>query len=180
MFKKNIRYHAELLSEGVVQQLATIIIIAVIAFIAIATYSKMQTNKKLFEEGKIIKRRDSFWEDAEIFTTTASYEDVREAVSKTDFSDSGVSITPDLDGDKAILFQSGGAWNAVIDCLEENGGTYTHRFYFPAWQTRNGVPNKLETMNVIMTSVEKMFLSLDPTVTVETRRQQVKTKSKLF
>ena len=47
---------------------------------------------------------------------------------------------------------------------------------FPAYRTRNGVPYRPDTMNVMETAVEKTFLAIDPRTRVENHRLQFKSK----
>ena len=91
--------------------------ILMIVFVGIAVIVgvvKFKETKSMAADGKIINRKSMFWEDAELFTTTATYEQLKSAVKDGDFSSSSVDIYYDADGQKAILFKSNHAWN---ECL---------------------------------------------------------------
>ena len=116
-----------------------------------------------------------------MFTTTATYEQLKSAVKDGDFSSSSVDIYYDADGQKAILFKSNHAWNAKIELFGEQGDKNVFRLYFPAWKTQKyGTPYNINSMNAMVTSIEKILLSIDPATTVETSKMEVKTKTKFF
>ena len=158
------------------------LIIAALIGIAIAVgVSQYNKTKQLASEGKIIQRQASFWENSELFTTIAAYEQVKEAVRNNSFSDSSVEIYYDFNGKQAILFKSSHAWNAELEYLGEQNDKKVFRLYFTAWKTQKyGTPYNVNSMNAMVTSIEKIFLSLDPSATVETHKMEVKTKTKFF
>ena len=99
-----------------------ILIIAAAVGIGIAVgVSNAKKTNQMAREGKIIKRQMSFWESAEYFTTTATYEQVKAAIKNNSFSDSSVEIYYNNGGKLAIVFKSSHSWNAELDCLETQG-----------------------------------------------------------
>lgn len=158
-----------------------VLFIAVLVIVAVVAGKKSYDNgKRLAEEGKISARKGTFYEDKEIFTTTASYEEIRQKIKEADLADTKADIQFDFEGRKTIFFQSSDAWNAVLEQCEEKEGANLFQFYFPAWRTsRNGIVNTM-SMNVLVTAIEKIILSLDPSATVESHKMQIKTKSKFF
>ena len=152
-----------------------------IAIIVIAVIVNVNKTKQLKNEGKIIQRQSAFWENAEIFTTCATYEQVKSAVKSSSYSESSVTIEYDLGGQNRILFKSKHSWNASLECLEQQNNKTVFKLYFPAWKTsKYGAPYNVNSMNALLTSIEKIFLSIDPTTTVETRKLEIKTKTKIF
>lgn len=146
-----------------------------IAIIAIAVAIGQKRGKKLLAEGKIVKRQSSFWERSELFTTTATLEDIVERVKTTDFSDCKASFEY-FENDKLILFKSSHAWNATVTYKGTESGKNLFDFRFNAFQTRNGIPYRVDTMNMMETAIEKIILHLDPQTTVETHTMKLKTR----
>ena len=159
---------------------AVVLIVAIVIIGVIGGMVSYNKNKELAGDGKIIARQSRFFEEKEIFTTSATYQDLRQKITATDLSDAKVKVYVDVDGRRTILFKSTDAWNAVLEQIGEKDGKNVFQFYFPAWQTsRNGIVQTV-TMNVMATAVEKLILSLDPSTTVETHKMQIKTKPKFF
>lgn len=160
---------------------AIILVGVVFVIILIAAMVGAKKGKALADEGKITQRQQSFWEYAETFTTTATYENVREAVKKTNFEDCKADVYPDFEGDKFILFKSGHGWNAALKYSGAQDDKHTFTFYFPAWNTQKyGMPYGMMEMNVIETAIEKLFLALDPGTMVTSKRLETKSKSKIL
>ncbi|WP_405342208.1 hypothetical protein [Ruminococcus sp.] len=160
-----------------------IIILFIVAVIGIGIAVGVSNAKKtdqMAREGRIIQRQMTFWESAEYFTTTATYEQVKAVVKNNHFSDSYVDIYYNVEGKQAIVFKSNHSWNAELDCLETQGDKNKFKLYFPVWKTHRGMPYDVNSMNALVTSIEKIFLSLDPATTVENRRMEVSTKTKFF
>ena len=155
-----------------------LIFLGMAVIIGIAWYFGSQRQNRLVEEGKIIKRDGNFWESSEYFTLTGvDYSKVLEAVNNTYFSDLKVTIYPNNGGKSEILFKSSYEWNAAIDFLGEEEGKFNYKFSFTAWNTyKYGVPLRADTMNMMETKVEKMFLNLDPNTSVRTQEMKLKTR----
>ena len=160
-----------------------IIILFIIAVIGIGIAVGVSNAKKtdqMAREGRIIQRQMTFWESAEYFTTTATYEQVKAVVKNNHFSDSYVDIYYNVEGKQAIVFKSNHSWNAELDCLETQGDKNKFKLYFPVWKTHRGMPYDVNSMNALVTSIEKIILNLDPSTIVENRRMEVSTKTKFF
>ena len=67
-----------------------------------------------------------------------------------------------------------------MDQLEDEGGEHRLRFNFVRWQSRNGGVTYGTQMLVLLTSVEKILLGLDPFVTVRHERMATKHRAKLI
>ena len=157
------------------------IIVLTVAFIGIVTVVCVKKNKQLMAAGKIVKRPMNFWENGEYFLSGVSYEELREAILNTDFSECGLSVTPDLEGQAAILFRCRHGWNALLRWKGSRDGWNVFMFHFPAWRTsRYGAPYGVNQMNMTVTLIERIFLSLDPETQVENRRLQTKTKTSII
>lgn len=152
-------------------------IIGSVLIIVVAQIIAEKRNKRLMEEGKIIDREGSFWEKAEIFTLIGGeYEKVGNLIKTADYSECPVTLYPNYENKKVFLFKSGEDWEARLVFLGENEGKNKYRFEFIKWKTRNGIPTNMSTMNMIETTIEKIFLGLDSKTVVETEKIKIKTR----
>ena len=158
-----------------------IVILGIIFWVCFFIYQK-QRDDQLIEEGKMQKRSLMFWKKIEYFTAAPDYEAVKKAAHEMDLSGTNASIMEDeeLEQKGIILFRSKSKWNAAIMYKGEKEGKHLYRFSFTTWESENGFPNDQNSMNIMMTDVEKMFVDLDPETTVETEEMKVKSKAKLF
>ena len=147
------------------------------ALLAVVVPIGLARNKKLIREGKIIERKGSFFEEEELFTTSASFDSVLAALNRADLSGAGVTVYPETGGREAVLFRSKHGWNSKLSRRDSVDGKNRFRFAFTVWTSRNGLPWRADTMNMMLTQVEKTLLSLDPDVTVETHPVRVRTKT---
>ncbi len=158
-----------------------IILLISVALLGGALYFGQQRANRLIAEGKMIKRDGEFWNFAEIFTLAGvDYERVLSAVKSTDFSEYKVDMYPNNGGRSEVLFKSGHGWNAKLTYTGETEGKFKYRFEFVAWNTYRGLPLRADTMNMMETRIEKMFLGLDSQTTVETVENKLETKRSLF
>lgn len=160
--------------------MTVLIIAAVVILVIIVGMKQFGDTKKLAEDGKIIQRDGQFFQEKEIFKTDATYEEIRKTIAKIDFSDAKAAVTPDFEGARIITFQSADRWLAVLEARGEKEGKNIFEFYFHSWRTgRYGVVNTV-SMNALVTAIERIMLSLDPAVTVESHKMQIKSKAKFF
>ncbi len=153
----------------------TLIIICIIAFLGVVFFVGKQNTDKLLQEGKIIKRKAGFWEENQIFELDAPYEAVVAANREVDYTGSASNISYNFDGKKMIFFRSGNSWNAALTYLGMSEGKHRYSLSFTHWQSRRGVPHDVNSMNVLLTQTEKMFLSLDPETMVEVHMMEFNT-----
>ena len=150
-----------------------IVIIPVVAFIAVIAIVSAKKQKELLQQGKIIKRKMDFWDDAEMFLTIATPQAVFSTIQRTDFSDCKVSTEY---GTNIVVFKSDHSWNACVEYLGMQGERHVFKCSFPAYMTRRGMPYNPATMNMMLTSIEKIFLMIDPQTTVESHKVKRTTK----
>lgn len=129
--------------------------------------------KKLLQQGKIIKRKTAFWDEAEMFMTIATPQAVFSTIQRTDFSDCKVSAEY---GTNIAVFKSDHSWNACVEYLGMQGERHVFKCNFPAYMSRKGMPYNVATMNIMLTSIEKIFLTIDPQTTVEVHKVKRTTK----
>lgn len=148
--------------------------------LAVAVFIGQQRSKKLEDEGKIVKRDASFIESAEVFTLSGGdFADLVPALEKMNLSGTGASWES-KGATRTVYFKSGHGWAAQLQALESDSEKSRYSFQFTNWQTRKGMPWRVDTMNMLLTSVEKAFLSLDPSTQVETTRIKTKSKPSFF
>ena len=74
-------------------------------------------------------------------------------------------------GIKSNILKNPKDWKAVLTRTLQDHRTCTYNFRFIQWEDK---ADKVH-MNVLLTAVEKLFLSLDPNVKVHVRKMNVKT-----
>ena len=155
------------------------ILIAVVAIgIGVALGMKQaKQNKQLISEGKIIRRDLRFAEKGEEFTSrVGSYKALADRISSM--------YSPcKIEGNAStqVVF-TGSTYAARLYKVkfDEPSGIGIFRFEFTHWKSSGGVYENVNAMNVLMTSVEKCFLELDPNTGVSFYDLDFKTKHKVF
>ena len=155
------------------------ILIAVVAIGIGAALGMKQAkqNKQLISEGKMIRRDLRFAEKGEEFTSrVGSYKALADKISSM--------YSPcKIEGNAStqVVF-TGSTYAARLYKLkfDEPSGIGIFRFEFTHWKSSGGVYENVNAMNVLMTSVEKCFLELDPNTGVRFYDLDFKTKHKLF
>ena len=155
------------------------ILIAAIAIgIGVALGMKQaKQNKQLISEGKMIRRDLRFAEKGEEFTSrVGSYKALADKISSM--------YSPcKIEGNAStqVLF-TGSTYAARLYKVkfDEPSGIGIFRFEFTHWKSSGGVYENVNAMNVLMTSVEKCFLELDPNTGVSFYDLDFKTKHKVF
>ena len=158
------------------------VILGIVAALMIFLFfARRKYKKQGIENGDIIEREKAFWEDEEVLFTTASYEDILSAIKKTDFRKALVTITPNINGQKVVLFQNKTfGFNAILQYNGKQNNEHEYVFCFPSWTTRNYTVPGEGMMNILMTTVEKMFLILDPDTEAEVHRMKATTKTRFI
>ena len=155
------------------------ILIAVVAIgIGVALGMKQaKQNKQLISEGKMIRRDLRFAEKGEEFTSrVGSYKALADRISSM--------YSPcKIEGNAStqVVF-TGSTYAARLYKVkfDEPSGIGIFRFEFTHWKSSGGVYENVNAMNVLMTSVEKCFLELDPNTGVSFYDLDFKTKHKVF
>ncbi len=149
------------------------------AVLGAAYYFGKQRADRLISEGKIISRDANFYKYAEIFAVKGmSFRDLLAEVKNTDYSDLKVTLYP---FDSEIVFKSGNSWNAKISDQGVKDDRNRFKFEFTAWtENKYNVPYGVETMNMMETKIEKMFLKHDESTKVEKEEIKLTTKRKFF
>ena len=158
----------------------TLIVIAAIAIMALLAWISYKSKQQLREKGLIITREAKFYQKKQIIRTTASFEDIAKKLKEADLNQAGASAKYGVGDNKAILFDSQQfKWTAILEQTEQSDKNI-FEFAFTKWQTQNGMVVSADSMNVLLTYIEKAFLALDQTTTIESQAQQIKSKTSFF
>ncbi len=154
-------------------------IILIVLFVAVVAYVNFSRYQRLIDEGQIIKRSANFEETAEIFTlSNASWERVWEELRTADYHG---AASGSRDAQHPMIVYKGAGWGAELYQMETDAGEKdSYYFHFTNWDTRNGVNPQSEQMNTLLTTIEKVFLKIDPQTQVSTEDIKVKHRPKFF
>ena len=136
------------------------IIVAVILIVVVIGFSAWWKGR-LIGQGKIIQRASDF---------------VESALKALDLKKTGTSLEGNT---KAVKF-TGAYFSASIRCVEQTDTNSVYRFEFDSWKTKYGRPSFENEMNMLLTTVEKMFVQLDPNTQVSTVKNEITTKRSIF
>jgi len=155
-----------------------VIILAVGIGLAVGLKQRSAGNQ-FMEAGRMIKRDISFVETAEVFTLSETdFKNIVDMIKKADLSDTGVSA--ESNSEKQIVLFKAKGWAAQLHRLVEEREKCAYCFTFTAWQTYRGMPQNHVQMNLLLTAIEKVFLSIDPNTQVQASRTKTKSKSSFF
>ena len=161
-------------------------IIAAVVLIVVAIGFSAWWKGRLIGQGKIIQRAKDFVEYAEIFTTRPiANEEYAAALKALDLKKTGTSLEGNTKAVKftGIYFSAsirGIYFSASIRCVEQTETNSVYRFEFDSWKTKYGRPSFENEMNMLLTTVEKMFIQLDPNTQVSTVKNEITTKRSIF
>lgn len=138
-----------------------------------------KVNRQLIDEGRIVQRKYIITEQAEEFTVQgADFARVLQGIQDADLRGSGVSVQKNEA--KQVFFFNGSNWKAEMYRKDDMGGKNVWYFHFTNWKTYRGMVQEHIPMNILLTAMEKMFLSIDPAAQVKNVSIQVKTKPSFF
>jgi hypothetical protein len=135
-----------------------------------------KVTKQLYADGKIIPRPGRFAEKGEEFTSRIGTMQALSDALKSMY------LPCKMEGNTGEVRFTSEKFTAhlVRDKFDEPSGIAVYRFEFTSWKTNNGMYVEANAMNALMTSVEKVFLSLDPNTGVKTYEIDFKTKHNIF
>lgn len=133
--------------------------------------------KQLREDGRIVVRNYRYAEKGEEFTSRiGSFAALKDALVKAD-------IPCNMDGNlrSQVIFQSSSfAARLYSVAFDEPSGIGIFRFEFTHWRTGRYGYEEDTSMNMLMTSIEKVFLSLDPNTGVKSYSIDFKTRHSIL
>lgn len=138
-----------------------------------------QRHQKLVDSGKIINRDRNFVEKAEDFVLTLDGSDeVARRLQEISYTEMKVSMRI-LDDGHSFQFV-GNTWSARLYRKNDEDGKAIYSFQYLNWKTHDGGIMYEDHMNMLLTAIEKIFLSIDPNTQVRTRLLETKTSHKFF
>ncbi len=150
-----------------------------VIFLALFAWYYTKKYKKMVADGSVIKRRPNFMESAEEFTLVSiEPERMTESICTLEFKHSRISTKYN---DERQLFKfSAVTWEATLRRLSYDDEQMTYRFQFEHWKmTGTDMPRDFMGMNELATSIEKLFVTLDPNTSVVEIPLEVKEKNTL-
>lgn len=146
--------------------IAVVIALAILAFVFC---QKIQHRK----EGSTISRPRDFAEYSETFTLRhVSDDEFTSAFSK---AQPGARAGVEMRGNaQQVVFE--GPFRAKLSRIENTDEKSVYVFYFTNWKSRYGFPVRGEDMNLLLTAVEKIFVSIDPNTQVSSKKEDITTK----
>lgn len=158
------------------------IVVIIIAIFAIAVPIGLKARNEqnqLIAQGRMLKRDAYFMECTETFTLSGGeYNRVLEAIKAANLSGTGVSVSSNA-SQQSFAFQASG-WAAQMYRAKDDGDQFVYCFGFTKWKTRKGIPLDYVPMNLLLTAVEKAFLSIDPQTKVQSSKAKLKTRPSFF
>lgn len=162
--------------------IGAILLIVVFALYAWAMIVARKGRNKLIDEGKIIQRESAFWDKSETFTIQGVtlqtiYNDLSPADMKAFVG--AYELQPE---NSRIVFVHNGykeSYTATIRQLDSTESGNTFRFMINQYKYSGSKPNE-QSLNILYTAIEKIFLNHDPNVKVVTEYVDRKTKKSLF
>ena len=137
----------------------------------------------LREQGLITDRPSQFVEREYIYASPVfDFDQLLDAIKRIDFDTVGASVGWKADRARRLVQFSSTAYEyqAVLAAIEDKDGEHRYRFSFPRWTSHRNLPKNAESMNRLMTALEKAMLGLDPYVTVRSELVETKSRSKLL
>ena len=164
-----------------------VIVILVLGVILGLVFAINSRNKRdLLEQGKIIERKTEFFRQAHLFTTKIqSISDIGNAINQTVLNEEKISFEPRYD-QGIIVFHNQKAFGTFAAALRTLGkddeGMHQYNFQVEAWRERDNSITRQDIFgaNVLLTSIEKAMLQLDPDTKVDSAKFKTKTKRSLL
>lgn len=157
--------------------IAIIIIVAAFAIALPIAISRGKKVKAMLDQGQIIKRSSRYAEKGEEFTSKiGTFVALKKELLKMQrpcnmSGNTGTVVNFTASSYEARLYK--------VD-FDEASGIGIYRFEFTKWRTGRYGYEEDTSMNMLMTSVEKAFLNLDPNTGVKFYDLDFKTKHRLF
>ncbi len=154
-----------------------VIIVIAIGIGAAIGISQAKKNQQLIDEGKMIRRQYRYAEQGEEFTAKiGSYKALADQIKnmyRPCSAEGNASSQVNFTGQTfaARLYRV---------AFDTTSGVGVYRFEFTRWKEYRGQYEGANAMNILLTSIEKCFLALDPNTGVTSYPINFKTKHKLF
>lgn len=160
------------------------LIILLVAAAAVWIWRVQSVKGGVIKDGTAIERKDEFFKQKHIFSTNvAALQEVASAMDKSVLEDKKISYELSSGG-KQMAYRNhclGGSFTASLDSVGQNteDGKNLYIFQVHSWRENKGIAVvDIAGANVLLTTIERAFLKLDPDTTV--RHENAKYKAKLF
>lgn len=155
------------------------IIYGIIFYLNASKKNKLKTENKIIDRDAIFFKREHFFE-----TSTSSLREIGEAIDKSVLSSESISFEPNYEHG-IIVFHNNvayGTFGAGLRAMGNADGVYRYSFKIDAWRETNGAITRQDffNANVLLTTIEKAFLRLDPQTKVSDQATKITSKHKLF
>ena len=162
------------------------VIVAVLVVAVIVGFAMAQKNNELFESGIAVKNRAyDFYAQEHLFRTVVPDLDTMfTCLDRNVLAQRGIAYAKDTAG-RLIFQNSGNSMTAVIapEAVGIEAGIHQFRFRVTHWKAHNGTIELAARMdaNVVLTALEKAFLTLDYNAVVQrTYATDLKTSTSFF
>ena len=132
-----------------------LIFLSIVLLLGLGAYIGYKRIKPMMGSKNLIKRDGAFWEDGELLYTCAPCADVFAAVNHED------------------------RWTAALQYYGLHNNEHKYEFQFLRWDTHN-LGTSIYSMNILLTIVEKIFLSLDPDTEAEIHIVDTETETRFL
>ena len=161
------------------------ILISVLIFtgglIALLAYLEKKKTNQFISRGNAMKRDNSFYRDRYIFITSiGDFAAISNAIDRNILSEMKIAFEPNIENGW-IRFQNsilGGSFIAALQSDGAQGERYMYHFQLLSWtDVQNGTTRQdVLGANILLTAIEKAFITLDPNTGVERTKGEFKTK----
>lgn len=153
------------------------LLVGIVAIVIVAGVKNGKKITQLKNEGKIINRKSNYAANGEEFTSKiGSFQALRDQLEKLLPECWREGNTSTVVNFKSSSF-SARLYKVDFDAAS---GIGIFRFEFTHWRTGRYGYEEDTLMNMLMTAVEKTFLTLDPNTSVKSYELNIKTKHSLF
>lgn len=158
----------------------TLFVVVFIGAIACAVAYRLRKEQGLRAAGSNIKRDYDAIRTAHIYSSPIiGASEFWDAITPSSLNETGAEAQLLERGAIRFVSQSYG-YEAIMDQLADEEDEHRLRFSFVSWRGRSGGIEYATQMQVLLTSVEKALLALDPFVTVRHERMATKHRTKFI
>ena len=168
--------------KAFITPLGAVILLAVVGIVIAACVVARKQRNNLMDEGKLIQREPKFWDKSETFSVAgATLEDIFHKLPADDLKKYMGGYELQRDKNRIVFVHNGyeESFAGTLSLVSSDNGINTFTLLINQYKTKHSSPNEL-SLNVLYTSVEKVFLGIDPNVKVKTEYVDRKVKHSLF
>ncbi len=155
-----------------------IVIAAILIVIAIGRNNakKLQAN---IDNGIMINRDSSFYEYEETYLLKGDWNTVWGTLREANYH-GAISSGKRVPGKCAVDYRGSDYTARFFQAEFDTEDCQTFRFRFTHWEEHRGTPYSEWAMNILLTTIEKTLLQIDPNTRYSIRKLDFKTRSSLF